>query len=342
MKFPAVFLSVLSLSLLFFSTARAAVEIKVACSDAEKPLAQAWAGIVPETKVKIESKNASDAIDQFLGKGSDLVLTEPILRKSQLKKAGKRAVLYLPVALSAQVVVTNLPGIAEGELKLSPKVLSDIYLGVIKEWNDPAIRKLNPGLLLPDLDIFVIHRSHQNSKNDPFPAFLIEENPQWILKREQDKNLHWPAGENVGDDAKVLAKIRQWAGSIAVVDMNIAVEKGLKGDRIRNIAGQFVAPSAGSLEAALSLKKGMILEQPAILTRAPGKKAYPLTSVVWAIVDENYRGVYRQSQRGSALAVFLKAVLSPEGQKKTAELFGASLPANWIDSALKKAGQVQY
>lgn len=342
MKFPVKFLSVLSLSILVFSSAQAATEIKVSCGPAEKTLAQAWAGMVTDAKVKIEIKNAADAIDQFLGKGSDLVLTEPVLRPSQLKKVGKRAVLYLPMALTAQVVVTNLPGIEPGVLKLSPAVLSDIFLGDIKNWNDPAIKKLNPGLLLPDLDIFVVRLSNQNSMNDPFPAFLAAENPRWILKREKDKNIHWPVGQNVGDDPRALEKIRQWAGSIAVVNMAFAQGKHLKGVRILNAMGQFVAPSAASVEAALPSKKDKVLDQPAVMTKTRSRKAYPLTSVVWAIVDKSYQSVYHQPKKGPVLEAFLEAGLSAEGQKKAEEIFGAALPKDWIESALKKNGTIQF
>ena len=46
--------------------------------------------------------------------------------------------------------VVNIEASSAGEMKLTGKVLADIYLGKITKWNDPAIVDLNPGLELPD------------------------------------------------------------------------------------------------------------------------------------------------------------------------------------------------
>ena len=46
--------------------------------------------------------------------------------------------------------VIHLPGITAGQMVLDGLTLSKIYLGEITKWNDPAIKKLNPKLNLPD------------------------------------------------------------------------------------------------------------------------------------------------------------------------------------------------
>ena len=48
------------------------------------------------------------------------------------------------------VPVVNVAGIKAGDMKLTGKVLADIYLGKIRKWNDPAIAELNKGLSLPN------------------------------------------------------------------------------------------------------------------------------------------------------------------------------------------------
>src|SRR3989441_13366934 len=63
------------------------------------------------------------------------------------------AIVQIPVLLVAVVPVYNVPG--GGELRFSGKVLAQIYLGAIKNWNDPAISRLNPDVALPDLPIEV-------------------------------------------------------------------------------------------------------------------------------------------------------------------------------------------
>src|SRR3989442_13509684 len=64
--------------------------------------------------------------------------------------------VQIHVLLVAVVPVYNIPG--GGELRFSGKILAQIYLGAIKNWNDPAISRLNPDVALPDLPIEVFHR----------------------------------------------------------------------------------------------------------------------------------------------------------------------------------------
>ncbi len=42
------------------------------------------------------------------------------------------------------VPVVNLDGVKPGELVIDGPTLAKIFLGDIKTWNDPAIKKLNP------------------------------------------------------------------------------------------------------------------------------------------------------------------------------------------------------
>ena len=60
--------------------------------------------------------------------------------------------LNIPLAVSAQQINYNVPGLRPGiHLRLSGKVLAEMYQGTIKTWNDPKIVKLNKGVPLPGL-----------------------------------------------------------------------------------------------------------------------------------------------------------------------------------------------
>ena len=58
--------------------------------------------------------------------------------------ASKGPVLQIPLLLGAVVPTYNLPGIAAG-LKFTGAVLGEIFAGKIKNWDDSALKKLNPG-----------------------------------------------------------------------------------------------------------------------------------------------------------------------------------------------------
>src|SRR5271165_940904 len=83
---------------------------------------------------------------------SDGPMTDPQLAESKVK------IVHIPTVLGAVVPIYNLPGVS-AELKFSPDVLADIYLGKVTNWNDGRIAKDNPGVKLPDAKINVVHRS---------------------------------------------------------------------------------------------------------------------------------------------------------------------------------------
>ena len=59
---------------------------------------------------------------------SDMPMTDDMLASSKIK------LLHIPTVLGAVVPIFNVPGVTE--LRFSPDVLADIYLGKISNWND--------------------------------------------------------------------------------------------------------------------------------------------------------------------------------------------------------------
>src|ERR1700722_5832107 len=57
--------------------------------------------------------------------------------------------LDIPVAISAQTVNYNVPGLNTTNLRLDGPAIAGIYTGTIRRWDAPAIVALNPGVALP-------------------------------------------------------------------------------------------------------------------------------------------------------------------------------------------------
>jgi ABC-type phosphate transport system substrate-binding protein len=57
------------------------------------------------------------------------------------------------------VVVVNLPGVRDGELRLSDRAVSAIFAGESTRWRDPEVMRTNEGVNVPDLPIIVVHRA---------------------------------------------------------------------------------------------------------------------------------------------------------------------------------------
>jgi len=87
----------------------------------------------------------------------DFGATDAPLTDEQVAKSLNQ-IIHVPVTIGADVPAYNLQS-ARMELRFTPEILANIFLGKISKWNDPAIVAANPGTSLPDKRITVVHRS---------------------------------------------------------------------------------------------------------------------------------------------------------------------------------------
>ena len=87
-------------------------------------------------------------------------------------------VLHVPTVLGSVVPAYNIPGVS-GDVKFTPDVLADIYLGKIAKWNDGRIAKANPGVKFPDQSITVVHRSDGSGTTYIFTDYLSKVSSDW-------------------------------------------------------------------------------------------------------------------------------------------------------------------
>ena len=113
------------------------------------------------------------------------------LKAEELAKDG---LAQFPTVMGGVVPVVNLPGIAAGEIVLDGPTLANIYLGEVKTWDDPAIRKLNPNVKLPSAAIALVHRSDGSGTTFIFTDYLSKVSPDWKSKVGANTSVEWPAG----------------------------------------------------------------------------------------------------------------------------------------------------
>ncbi len=81
-----------------------------------------------------QSIGSGGGIKQITSKTVDFGASDMPLKGEQLAKDG---LAQWPMVMGGVVPVVNLQGIQPGQLKLDGKTLAGIYLGKIKQWNDP-------------------------------------------------------------------------------------------------------------------------------------------------------------------------------------------------------------
>src|SRR5262249_22563556 len=96
----------------------------------------------------------------------------------------------VPWALAATTVSYNLLGVSK-PLRLTGPVISDMYLGTIKRWNDARIRRLNPGVPLPSTPVHPVFRSDASGDTFAFTDFLSRVSSTWKSKVGVSTSVSW-------------------------------------------------------------------------------------------------------------------------------------------------------
>src|SRR5215204_4354006 len=101
--------------------------------------------------------------------------------------------VQLPWVLSATSVMYNIPG-APNNLRITGAIIADIYLGKIKNWNDPKIQRINRGFRMPDKTITPVYRSDSSGTTYNFTSYLNTAKPEWKSRVGRGTTVNWPAG----------------------------------------------------------------------------------------------------------------------------------------------------
>ena len=167
----------------------------------------------------------------------------------QVKQKQGTEIIHIPTVMGAVVITYNLPSVGQG-LKLTPDVLSDIYLGNITKWNDSRITSINQGKNFPDEAIFVAHRSDGSGTTNIFTGYLSKVSDAWKSKVGQGTSVNWPVGIGGKGNEGVTGLVKQTEGSLGYVELAYAVQNNLPYSSLKNKAGNFVMPTFDAVSAA--------------------------------------------------------------------------------------------
>ena len=144
--------------------------------------------------------------------GSDAPMTDEQIA------AARGNVLHIPTVLGAVVVTYNLPGVTQ-QLKFTPDVLADIYLGKITSWGDARISSVNPGVDFPKNDIVVVHRSDGSGTTYIWTDYLSKVSPDWQQKVGKSTAVNWPVGIGGKGNPGAAAAVAQRPAAIGSVEL---------------------------------------------------------------------------------------------------------------------------
>ena len=218
-----------------------------------------------------------DAKTVDFGASDDPVKIEDLKTKSQYQ---------FPTAIGGIVPVINLPGIEAGQLVFDGTTLAGIYLGKITHWKDPAIKKLNPKINFPDLNISVVVRADGSGTTAVFTDYLSQVSKEFKELVGAGKQVTWNKITTNGGkgNAGVAAMVQQIQGSIGYVEYSFAKQGKLKYTAMLDKKGKVIMPDDDTFaEAAHSANWNV----PGMSVNLNNQNGWPITSVTYIIVYEN-------------------------------------------------------
>jgi phosphate transport system substrate-binding protein len=195
------------------------------------------------------------------------------------------------VVIGAIVPVVNLDGIAAGQLRFTGQLLADIYLGKVKNWSDPAIGAINPGIRLPDKAILVVRRTDGSGTTYNWTDYLSKVSGEWKARVGSGTMVAWPIGAGGRGNSGVADNVARVKGAIGYIEYGYAQRKKLAYALVRNRAGNFVQPDMSSFQAATAGLDWMKEHAFNVsLTDAPRADAYPIMAASFALMHRYPKG----------------------------------------------------
>src|SRR6201995_4495431 len=208
-------------------TSALAADISGAGATFPYPIYAKWASAykgVSGNGINYQSIGSGGGIAQIKAKTVTFGATDKPLAANDLNAAG---LVQFPVVIGGIVPVVNVPGVKPGQLVLDGATLANIYMGKIKSWDDPAIKKLNPGASLPAKSIAVVHRSDGSGTTFNFATYLSRVSADWKNSVGADTAIDWPTGIGAKGNEGVAGNVAQISGSIGYVEYAYAKQNHL-------------------------------------------------------------------------------------------------------------------
>ncbi|MFZ2197823.1 MAG: phosphate ABC transporter substrate-binding protein PstS [Thermodesulfovibrionales bacterium] len=271
--------------MLSFTHVQAAEKLNGAGATFPYPVYSAWAfdySKVTGVQLNYQSIGSGGGVRQITDRTVDFGASDDPMKPEQLQK---NKLLQFPAVIGGVVPVGNLEGITPGQLKLDSGTLCKIFLGEIKTWNDDSVRKMNPGLKLPQGEITVVYRSDGSGTTAIFTNYLTETCPAWKDKVGAGKAVKFPAGIGGKGNEGVANYVKRMPNSIGYVEFAYAKQNKLDYIQLKNKAGNFVEPGFASFADAaetgdFDAKKDFYLW----LTNAPGKNSWPIAGATFILL----------------------------------------------------------
>jgi phosphate transport system substrate-binding protein len=306
----------------------AAMDISGAGATFPYPIYAKWADAYKKetgTGLNYQSIGSGGGIKQIEARTVTFGATDAPLKGDDLDKNG---LVQFPMVMGGIVPVVNLAEVKAGDLVIDGPTLANIFMGNIKTWDDPAIKKLNPNAKLPSQAIAVVHRSDGSGTTFNFAYYLAQVSPDWSSKVGFNTSVEWPVGIGAKGNEGVSQNVSQTNGAIGYVEYAYALQNKMTYSKMINKDGKTVAPTSDAFQAAAANADwSSVPGYGVILANQPGATSWPMTAATFILIP-------KQPQDPAAATEALKffAWAYSKGGKMAEELDYVPMPQKVVGS----------
>jgi phosphate transport system substrate-binding protein len=236
----------------------------------------------------------------------------------------------LPMVVGPIAFAYNIDGV--DKLVLNAEVLSGIFNGTIKTWNDPKIAKLNSGAKLPSANITVFFRSDESGTTENTTKFLSKAgNGAW---KDEPAKAWTGTGEGKNKSSGVAEATAGTKNSITYIEWSYAKDNNLPTAQLDSGNGPVELSGDAVAKAVSEAKVKGSGNDLSLDLKYSGTKAgaYPALLVTYEVVCS--KGL--AADKTAIVKDFLTYFSSADAQGKLPDLGYAPLPSG-LQSKVKAA-----
>ena len=297
------------------------------------PLMHTWAAAyqhaAPGVTVATASTSSGTGLAAAAAGTTDIGASDAYLSTGDLVQSP--TLLNIPLAIAAQTVIYNLPGVsASDHVQLNGAVLAGIYDGSITLWNDPRIAAINPHLTLPAVKIVPVRRSDHSGDTFLFTSYLstgsqTAPGTQWNTTIGYGTTVNWPTvpGE-LGEQGSLnmLHACASTPGCVAyngISYLSQALAVNLGEAELENYAGRYTLPTTTAIQDSVASFVSLTPPNETIsLIDGPSPSGYPIVNYEYAVVSTHQPS----TGKASALRDFLTWIITTGNQASYLDTVG--------------------
>jgi phosphate transport system substrate-binding protein len=285
------------------------------------PLIAVWQREYKRDQVNYNAIGSGGGIAAITNRTVDFGASDAPLTKDQF--AACKGCVQMPWVLSATSIMYNLDGV-KNAIHMNGRLIADIYLGNVSNWNDARIRRLNPGVNFPDRKITPVYRSDGSGTTYNFTDYLTKVSASFKSRvGGPNTTVNWPAGVGARGSSGVAGVVTRTEGAIGYADIAYALQNHIKFAAVQNRSGVYATPGLRSIKAAsLADIKFSSTNELSIVNPPKGKKfrrAYPISTYSYVILP-------LQSSKAAQLKSFVTWAVT-SGQQFGPKLIFQPVPA---------------